>query len=278
MSTIDSLMPAPGGKNSLPAAKKFLSVSAQIWFAIAFVGQWIFVYYVAAFYIPILRHKGFEGLADTHLPHGYVSGDLVGNLAISAHVLLAIIVIGGGTLQLIPWVRNNFPTFHRYLGRTYVALAMIMSVAGLYLVWTRGVIGGMMGHLGISLDAVLIITFGTIAVRYAMQKNFRLHRRWALRLFMVVSAVWFFRIGLMAWFGLTGGIGIDQETFEGPFISFIYFGQMIVPLLFLEMYLRAGDSSNVKVKYTVGTLIILAAGLTAFGIGIATVGMWFPRM
>ena len=188
MNTIDSFMPAPNGKSKLPSSHKFLNLSAQIWFAIAFVGQWIFVYYVAAFYIPILRHKGFEGLADTHLPHGYVSGDLVGNLAIAAHVLLAIIVIGGGTLQLIPWVRNNFPRFHRYLGRTYVSLAMTMSVAGLYLVWTRGVIGGMMGQLGISLDAVLIITFGVIAVRYAMQKNFRLHRRWALRLFMVVRA------------------------------------------------------------------------------------------
>lgn len=278
MNTTDSLMPAPSGTNKQLTAKRFLALSAQIWFAIAFAGQWIFVYYVAAFYIPILRHKGFEGLADTHLPHGYVSGDLVGNLAISSHLILAIIVIGGGTLQLIPWIRKKYPVFHRYLGRTYVALAMTMSLAGLYLVWTRGVVGGMAGHLAISLDAILIIIFGIIAVRYAMLKKIHLHRRWALRLFMMVSAVWFFRIGLMAWFGLTGGVGIDRETFTGPFITFIYFGQMFVPLLFLELYLRAGDSSSVKFKYTVGIIIILAAGLTAFGVVVATMGMWLPRL
>lgn len=278
MNTTDSLMRVPRSTNRQPTAKRFLALSAQIWFAIAFVGQWVFVYYVFAFYIPILRHKGFAGLADTHLPHGYVSGDLVGNLAISSHLVLAIIVIGGGTLQLIPWIRKNYPEFHRYLGRTYVALAMTMSLAGLYIVWTRGVVGGMAGHLAISLDAILIIVFGIIAVRYAMLKKFHLHRRWALRLFMMVSAVWFFRIGLMAWFGLTGGIGIDRETFTGPFITFIYFGQMFVPLLFLELYLRAGDSASVKFKYTVGIVIILAAGLTAYGVVVATMGMWLPRL
>ena len=30
------------------------------------------------------------------------------------------------------------------------------------------------------------------------------HRRWALRLFMAASAVWFFRVGLMGWTMLTG--------------------------------------------------------------------------
>ena len=112
MTTNDSQMSAPSGLGKRSTAKRVLALSAQIWFAIAFVGQWIFVYYVSAYYVPILRHKGFEGLADTHLPHGYVSGDLVGNLAISSHLVLAIVVIGGGTLQLIPWIRENYPVFH----------------------------------------------------------------------------------------------------------------------------------------------------------------------
>ena len=264
--------------NNPKIGQRVLTTSAQLWFCVAFIGQWIFVYYIAALYIPILRNSGFAGLKDTHLPHGYVEGDLLGNLAIASHVLIAIIVIGGGTLQLIPWIRNNFRAFHRYLGRTYVTSAMIASVAGLYLVWSRGVLGGLVGHIAISLDAILIILFGAIAVRYARQKNFPQHRRWALRLFMVVSAVWFFRIGLMSWFFFTGGIGIDQATFTGPFISFIYFAQMFVPLLFLELYLKAGDSKSTGFKYTVAVLITVAAGVTAVGVGLATVGMWLPRV
>lgn len=255
----------------------FLKWSARAWFATAFVGQWIFAYYIATFFLPILHTKGFAGLGETHLPHGYVSGDLVGNLAIASHLVIASIIMAGGTVQLIPWVRNHYPTFHRYLGRTYVSLAVMASLAGLYLVWTRGVIGGMVAHVGVSLDAVLIIAFAIIAVRYAMLKNFTLHRRWALRLFMVVSAVWFYRIGLMGWLGLTGGVGMSMETFTGPFLSFLQFGQMFVPLLFLEMYFRASVSGKAAFHYVAGILILFAAAFTAFGTGIATVGMWFAR-
>ena len=73
-----------------------------------------------------------------------------------------------------------------------------------------------------------------------------------MRLFMVVSAVWFFRIGLMFWFLATGGIGIDTETFEGPFLTFMYFGQMFIPLLFLEIYFRAQDSEKAGPKICSG--------------------------
>lgn len=233
---------------------------------------------MTAFYVPILRHKGFEGLSDTHLPNGYVSGDFLGNLAISLHLIIAIIIISGGTLQLIPWIRNNYPTFHRYLGRTYVLLAITTSMAGLYLVWTRGTVGGLIGNLEISLDGILIIVFGIITARFAMAGNIRLHRRWALRLFMVVSAVWFFRIGMMFWMALTGGIGINFETFTGPFLTILFFAQMFVPLLFLELYFQASDSSNNTLKYSAGVLIFLAAFATLIGIGVATVGMWLPRL
>ena len=273
-----SNQPSTSKSASRFSPQRFLATSGQTWFTAAFIGQWIFVYYVVAYYIPILRHQGFAGLADTHLPHGYVSGDFWGNFAIAAHLVIAIVVVGGGTLQLIPWIRNNYPAFHRYLGRTYVTFAVLTSVAGLYLVWTRGVLGGPLAHVGISLDALLIIAFSFIAVRYALQRNYRLHRRWALRLFMVVSAVWFFRISLMAWFALTGGIGIDVETFTGPFITFLYFAQMFIPLAFLELYLRATDGSNRRIKYVAAWLIFAAAALTAFGTVVATMGMWLPRM
>lgn len=40
----------------------------------------------------------------TKLTHCYVLGDLVGNLAVVAHLLLAVIVMLAGSLQLIPQV------------------------------------------------------------------------------------------------------------------------------------------------------------------------------
>ena len=91
-------------------------------------------------------------------------------------MLIAIIIIGGGPLQLIPAIRNRFRAFHRMLGRTYMITAVLTSFAGLYLVWTRGVPGGMVGHLAISLDAFLIILFAGIAVSFAMARKIDQHR------------------------------------------------------------------------------------------------------
>ena len=263
---------------SFSDASKSLSLVASAWLVVAAIGQWIFVFYIAAFYIPLLSRLGLPGLDETHLPNGFIPGDLTGNLAISAHLAIAIIIIGLGPLQLMTSIRNRYPRFHRWVGRTYMTAALITSLAGLYLVWTRGVVGGLVGHLAISLDGILIITFGAIALRHAVARRIDKHRDWALRFFIVTSAVWFFRIGMMGWVVVTGGIGIDFETFTGPFLSFWFFGQMLVPLAVLELYIRARNSKNARLKNAASAVICIATLAMMIGIGAATVGMWFPRI
>ena len=259
-------------------SERALAYSGILWFSVAAIGQWIFVYYIAAQYIPVLAVDGLPGMDKTSVPDGYVPGDLIGDLSIVFHVLVAMVIIGGGTLQLTPSIRNRFPKFHRFTGRTYVIAAVLTSFAGLHLVWTRGVPGGLLAHYAISLDAVLIIIFAAAAVYFAVNGKFDQHRRWAMRLFMVSSAVWFFRIGLMFWFAVTGGIGIDTDTFRGPFITFIYFGQMFVPLFLLQLYFVAQDSHSTTVKAFTSLLVVGATIATAIGIFAATMGMWLPRV
>ncbi len=259
-------------------ADQILAGTGIVWFLAAAIGQWIFAYYVAAQYIPALALEGFPGLEDTTLPDGYIPGDLIGNTAIAFHVLVAIIIIGGGPLQLIPQIRRYFPLFHRVLGRLYMTLAVLTSTAGLYLIWTREGVGSELGLYAFSLDAILIILFAAIAVRFAIKRQIDKHRRWAMRLFMVVSAVWFFRIGLMFWSMTTGGIGIDFQSFTGPFLSFLNFGQMAVPLLVLQLYFQAQDSDKAALKYTASTVVLVATIVTAIGTFAALMGMWLPRL
>jgi len=259
-------------------AAGLLQASGVAWFLAAAIGQWIFVYYIAAHYIPLLSTKGLPGLEETQLPDGYVPGDTLGNFAIVLHVLIAIIIIGAGPLQLIPQIRNRFRTFHRYVGRTYMTTAVLTSIAGLYLVWTRGTVGGGLALMAISLDGALIILFAGVALWFAVRREIDRHRRWAMRLFMVVSAVWFFRIGLMFWFMTTGGVGINTETFTGPFMLFWFYGQMFVPLAVLEIYFRAQDAERSSPKIIAAILVFAAAGATALGVFAATVGMWLPRL
>ena len=273
-----SAQPEPETTSYPNFADGFLKFSGIVWFIAAAIGQWIFVYYLIAQYPPKLARKGLPGMAETSVPGGYIPGDLIGNLAIVAHVLIAIIIIGGGPLQLVPAIRNRFSTFHRWLGRSYMLFAVLTSAAGLYLVWTRGVPGGMIGHLAISLDAVLIFIISGIAIYFAITRQIDRHRRWAMRLFMVVSAVWFFRIGIMFWFMTTGGIGIDPESFEGPALSVLYFAQMFVPLAILQLYFNAQDSTRILPKVGAAITVLAATAVMAIGTFAATMGMWLPRL
>jgi tetratricopeptide (TPR) repeat protein len=116
-----------------------------------------------------------------------------------------------------------------------------------------------------------------MAVRYALARDFKTHRRWALRLFLVVSAAWFFRVGFFLSFLLfKGPFGFDPTTFQGPFLTFMSFAQYLLPLAVLEFYLRTQDRSGVPGR------IAMAAGLSvltvAMGAGILAVTMaaWLP--
>lgn len=261
------------------AADNALQMATRFWFLAALIGQWIFVCYIAVFYGSLLLGQGLEGLKESHLPNGFIPGDTVGNLAVAAHVLLAAIVMGGGPLQLIPQIRTRFPAFHRWNGRLYMLTVLILSLSGLYATWTRGSISGLLGDIAISLNAVLIMLFAVLALRAAIARDIKTHRRWALRLFLVASGVWFFRIGLMLWMFIhKAPVGFDPETFRGPFLVFMGFAQYLLPLAVLELYLWVQDRAGTFGKSVMaGGLFVLTAG-TGVGIFAATVGMWLPRI
>lgn len=255
-----------------------LNVSAKVWFIVAVLGQWIFAYYVAAFY----GGNAFRGdLAawDNVLPHGIIDGDAMGNFSLSAHLFLAVIIMIGGPAQFVKQVRLKAPTFHHWNGRVYVLMVCLTSIFGLYMMWTRGTVGGLIMHIGTSVDGILIILFSILTIRYAILRKIKIHQRWATRLFIVVSGVWFFRVGLMLWLIINGGpVGIDFETFTGPFLSFWTFGQYLLPLAILELYFLVHDRAGVFGRFAMAVGLFIVTAAMGVGIFAATMGMWIPRM
>jgi hypothetical protein len=260
------------------ATEPALDVSARLWFLVATLGHWIFVVSVAGYYTPLLVQGGLPALQNAHLFNGYIPGDTVGNFAVAGHVLLAVIILGGGPLQLVPQIRARFPTFHRWLGRTYILTAVTSAAAGLYLIWTRPLFGALITNIATSIDGVLIIVFAGIALRYAIARDIRTHRRWAMRLFMVTSSVWFLRVGFRTWDVLTGGIGVDDETFTGPFVYAWHFGQYLLPLAVLELYFRARDSASARHRSAMAVGLFAMTVLMSIGIVQAAKGSWLPRL
>ena len=261
-----------------PSAMGALKAVAAFWFIITALGQSLFVLYILGFHGRAIA-LGQPELMNKVLPKGYVPGDTAGNLALVVHVLFAAFIIGGGLLQLVPQFRIRAPRMHRWNGRLYVTLAVISTLAGTLMLATRGTVGGPVMHAGMLVDAVLILLFSWLTVREAQAKRLDSHRRWALRLFMTVSAVWFFRIGLMAWLLLNGGpAGFDPGTFRGPFLDVLAFAQYLLPLAVLELYLRARSSANARLQGVTAALLAGATLLMCVGIFGATMGMWLPRL
>ncbi|MCG2584768.1 DUF2306 domain-containing protein [Massilia sp. TS11] len=261
-----------------PTPLTSLRAAAASWFLIAVLGQLIFLAYVVLVYGGALLRQDLHGW-NIVMRGGYIAGDTPGNAAIGAHLLLSVFIMLGGALQLLPSLRARAPRVHRWNGRLYLASAAIASVTGLYMTWFRPVVGDFTQHLGVSLNALLILVFGWLCLRTARAREFAAHRKWALRLFLAVSGVWFFRIGFMLWVGLHGGpVGFDPKTFSGPFLSTMSFAQYLVPLAILECYLRCLERGSAIARGLMSGFLLLLTLATAAGIALATLGMWLPRI
>ncbi len=82
----------------------------------------------------------------------------------------------------------------------------------------------------------------------------------------------------MGWATLTGGIGIDWETFTGPFLYLLGFAQYALPLAMLEWYFHCQRQAPAKSQIAFAGTLSLMTGYMAVGIFAATAGMWLPRM
>jgi hypothetical protein len=260
-------------------ANKVLKASATFWFMVAVAGQWIFAYYVTLYYGSRTLYNGLEGLGDSHLPNGYIPGDWIGNLAIAAHLFLAVIILVGGPLQFIPQIRTQVPVIHRWNGRFYMFAIIVTCLAGLYMVWVRGSVGDLVQYINITINAFLIILFAAIALRHAIARNIASHKQWVLRLFLVVNGVWFFRVELWLWlFFNKGPVGFDPQTFQGPALSIMTFAQFFLPLAILEIYLRTKKHAGTIGRFAMAAGLFALTVAMATGIFSATVGMWLPRL
>jgi hypothetical protein len=254
------------------SSEAFLNATARFWFIAALIGQWIFASYIGAAYIGFVVTGNWQGM-NPAMANAYESGDYIGNIAVAVHMTLALAVMVGGPLQLIPALRARFPIFHRWNGRTYMLGVLFASVAGLIMMWGRGPysVGVKLGGTG---NALLIFVFLALALRTALSRKFVDHRRWALRLFIAGSAVWFFRVILMAWVMAVGPVGIDFETASGPFLELMAFGQYVIPLAVLEAYFRAKDSKNPTKQRVIASILMVCTLVMCGGIAVASLDEW----
>jgi hypothetical protein len=143
------------------------------------------------------------------------------------------------------------------------------------MVWGRGSYLSIPSAIGVSTNSIFILVCSFYTIRYARAGRFALHQNWALRTFMVVSGVWFFRVGLMGWILVNQSPRWMNDTLSGPADIVLAFGSYLIPLVGLEIYLRGKRSRSRQTK----VIAVVSVGvLTAFmtiGIAGAIFLMWF---
>lgn len=273
MATIDaSFTPAQPARRA-----DWLGRAATFCYLSIAAGQLLFTAFILAFYYPSSLSGDFAAWNAKPLIKGFVAGDASGNLFFAAHVLMAAVLTFGGLVQLVPATRHRWPHLHRWNGRLYFASALLLALGGLWLTWGRGTWLNLAGAYGITLDALLILVFAAMAYRAARARRFAEHRRWALRLFAVASAVWFMRVGYMAWGIATGGAGIGRAM-DGPFDLFLAFANSLLPLAVTETYLRAGAHGTPGARKGVAILLAASGVIILAGSAGAWMMMWIPYL
>jgi len=254
-----------------------LKAGAIAWFVAATLGQWAFVLFIALFF-------GGHGLAGdlsalNAKPHvtGYVPGDVLGNGQFLAHALLGGLVTFAGTWQLLPALRRRWPRLHRWNGRLFFTVALVVTLTGFWLTWVRGSQLGAGSNLSISLNGLLILACVALAWRSARRRDFATHRRHALRAWLLVNGVWFLRIGILLAGLALAPLGIDIDYTGATFVT-VSFASWLLPLAVLELYLRAERSPRRALKLATAGLLGTLALATLLGSAAALAYMWGPYL
>jgi hypothetical protein len=262
----------PQPRDARSVADAALEGATRLWFAVAFIGQWAFVYYIANFYgVSTFTGRFQVWSRNTNLVKGYVAGDTAGNLFFAAHALMAAVIAFGGALQIVPQVRDRLPGLHRWNGRLFMLIALGVAISGLYLIWVRGGSPTFMGAVATSLNGVLIIACVALAWRAALARDIAAHRRWALRAWLVANGQWFFRVGVFA-------VAVLDQRLAEPFFAVWGFGCTLAPLAVLELYLRTCDQAGPRGRVAMAGALLGLSALTGLGIVGVYLAMWLPLL
>ena len=286
--TSKSVLPVPISTGKLrlnSAANTALRWGVGFWWLAAVLGQWAFVAFMIAAYDGATLTGHAENWNKVFIIRGgWRAGDTIGNLSFGIHTLLGAILTFGGALQLVRQIRARAMSFHRWAGRVFMVTALVTSVTGIHMKWIRGwefILsdpGYRIDAVGHSLDAVLIIIFAILAWRTAVGHDVSSHRGWALRAYIAANGQWFLRIGVFSWILLWGGrpVGIDTETFHGPFIVFWDFASFLLPLAILELYMRVKESRASFRKFAMSGGLVVSGLLVVLGTAGIGLALWLP--
>jgi len=149
---------------------------------------------------------------------------------VMAHTLFGPIALVCGMVNLLPAMRQRRRwVAHRWIGRTYLVSAFVLSVAGLLLAFHAA--GGLASRIGFALLAVLTLVTVVQGYRFIKVRSVRQHREWMLRSYSLIFAA----VTLRIWLPLL------IIAYQGQFLPayrWVAWVSWVPNLLFIEYWIR----------------------------------------
>ncbi len=157
------------------------------------------------------------------------------NVGIYTHIFASSVALLLGPWQFSARLRQKHAQLHRWLGRIYLLLGVLVGgSAGLYV--AQFAYGGSVARAGFTLLAWAWLFTGIMAYRAIRHKNIMKHRRWMLRNFALTLAAVTLRIYLPL--SMVSGLPFDASY---PLIAWLCWVPNVV---IIEWWLRTNHAMN----------------------------------
>ncbi len=165
---------------------QLLSFGVLYFLSIGVAGYVVFAYG----YLPLGSVVPPE-MKESFLAHPYV---------IYTHAFASVVALVIGPFQFSDSLRKNRLNLHRWLGRTYLGIGVLVGgLSGLYM--AQYAFGGSMAKLGFAMLAIIWIYTGLRAYLAIRQGLIEEHRKWMVRNFSLTFAAVMLRLYLPASMG-----------------------------------------------------------------------------
>jgi len=143
---------------------------------------------VLIFGVALYAVLGYLAMPMGSLVHPDMSAGFIANAkAVYIHAISAAVAMALGPFQFAARIRNNHPAIHRWTGRTYLLVGVLVGGAsGLYI--AQYAFGGPVSVLGFSLLALVWLYTGTRAYISIRERNYAEHQKWMIRNYALTLA------------------------------------------------------------------------------------------
>ncbi len=175
-------------------------------------------------------------------------------------------------------------SWHKYIGMSTIAIAFFGAFVGtLYfsLYYDANMVGdGLKPFIYQPGTIYGVVMFYVIykVIQSLVQRDFKVHKEWAIRLFILAIGSWLNRV-MAGWWGATAMVGGEDILPSQQVIGIINsWGFYIIPLAIYEVYLRLGRAGAYKKLPAYAPFVTSLVGVSVLAIGSATyVAMMYMR-